>query len=207
MNKPYSKTRTLVECALMIALATVLGFIPLYELPHGGSITLVSMLPVLLVSYRHGSRWGVFTAFVHSIIQLLLGLKNLSYCQTFGAIIGCVLLDYVLAFTVLGFAGAVGKSIKNPFAAAGIGSAVTCLARYICSFLSGYVVWKDYEYAFAWMTEFGWGQRIAAMGENALCWLYSAVYNATYMLPETVLTVVAAVILLPRLTGTKKQSV
>ena len=70
MNKPYSKTRTLVECALMIALATVLGFIPLYELPHGGSITLVSMLPVLLVSYRHGTRWGVFTAFVHSLIQL-----------------------------------------------------------------------------------------------------------------------------------------
>ncbi len=204
MNKPYSKTRTLVECALMIALATVLGFIPLYELPHGGSITLVSMLPVLAVSYRHGTKWGVFTAFVHSLIQLLLGLKNLSYCQTFGAIAGCILLDYILAFTVLGFAGLIGKPFQNRFVSAGVGSFVTCFARYICSFLSGYVVWKDYEYAFSWMTEFGWGQQIAAMGENALCWLYSAVYNATYMLPETVLTVVVAVILLPRLTGEKK---
>ena len=47
---------------------------------------------------------------------------------------------------------------------------------------------------------------IDALGENALCWLYSAVYNAAYMLPETLLTVAAAVILLPRLTGAKKQS-
>ncbi len=204
MKKAYSKTRTLVECALMIALATVLGFIPLYELPHGGSITLVSMLPVLLVSYRHGTRWGVFTAFVHSLIQLLLGLKNLSYCQTFGAIVGCVLLDYILAFTVLGLAGLIGSPFKNRYVSVGAGSFITCFARYICSFLSGYVVWKDYEYAFSWMMEFGWGQRIASLGENALCWLYSAVYNATYMLPETVLTVVVAVVLLPRLMGEKR---
>ena len=46
------------------------------------------------------------------------------------------------------------------------------------------------------MTEFGWGQRIASMGENALCWLYSAVYNATYMLPEAILTTVLVVILI-----------
>ncbi len=199
MKQHASKTRTLVECALMIALATVLGFIPLYELPHGGSITLLSMLPVLAVSYRHGTRWGLLTAFAHSVIQLMLGLKNLGYCQTFGAIVGCVLLDYILAFTVLGFAGAIGKPFKNSHVSAGVGCLVTCLARYICSFLSGYVVWKDYDYAFSWMTEFGWGRVIADMGENALCWLYSAVYNASYMLPETLLTVVVAVILLPRL--------
>ncbi len=205
MNKPYSKTRTLVECALMIALATVLGFIPLYELPHGGSITLLSMLPILAVSFRHGPKWGVLTAFVHSIIQLLLGLKNLSYCQSFGAIVGCILLDYILAFTLLGLAGSVGKPFKNRYVSVGVGSLVVCLGRYLCSFLSGYLVWKDYEYAFSWMTEFGWGQRIASMGENALCWLYSAVYNATYMLPETVLTVIFAVILLPRLLDGKKE--
>ena len=49
MNKTFSKTRILVECALMVALATVLGFIPVYELPRGGSVTLVSMVPILLV--------------------------------------------------------------------------------------------------------------------------------------------------------------
>lgn len=199
MNKTATKTRTLVECALMIALATVLGFIPLYELPHGGSITLLSMLPILAVSFRHGPRWGALTAFVHSLIQLFLGLKNLSYCQSFGAIVGCILLDYLLAFTLLGLACLVGKPFAKPALAVGVGSLVVCLGRYLCSFLSGYLVWKDYDYAFSWMTEFGFGQSIAAMGHDALCWLYSAVYNATYMLPETLLTVVAAVLLLPHL--------
>ncbi len=204
MKHTASKTRTLVECALMIALATVLGFIPLYELPHGGSITLLSMLPILAVSYRHGTKWGLFAAFAHGVIQLMLGLKNLSYCQTFGAVVGCILLDYILAFTVLGLAAAMGKPFQSRPLAVGVGCFAACFARYICSFLSGYVVWKDYEYAFSWMTEFGWGQAIASMGENALCWVYSAVYNGTYMLPETLLTVIAAVIILPRLLGEKK---
>lgn len=55
MSKTYSKTRTLVECALMIALGTVLANIKIFEMPNGGSITLLSMLPFILVSYRHGT--------------------------------------------------------------------------------------------------------------------------------------------------------
>ena len=64
MTRPASKTRVLVECALMIALGTILGFIPVFELPHGGSITLVSTLPIVLVSFRHGVKWGTLTAFI-----------------------------------------------------------------------------------------------------------------------------------------------
>ena len=60
MSKTYSKTRTLVECALMIALGTVLANIKIFEMPNGGSITLLSMLPFILVSYRHGTKWGLF---------------------------------------------------------------------------------------------------------------------------------------------------
>ena len=195
MNKTLSKTRILVECGLMIALATVLGYIPIFELVHGGSVTLVSMLPILIVSFRHGIKWGSLTAFVHSLIQLVLGIKNLTYCQTVTAIIGCIFLDYILAFTVLGLAYVFAKPFKNKVLGVGIGSLAACLCRYICSFFSGYVVWKDYDWAFEWMTEFGWGEKIANMGENALCWLYSAVYNATYMLPETIITVIVAVVL------------
>ena len=61
MSKTYSKTRTLVECALMIALGTVLANIKIYELPNGGSITLFSMLPFIMISFRHGVKWGLFT--------------------------------------------------------------------------------------------------------------------------------------------------
>ena len=52
MTKSFSKTRILVECALMIALGTVLANIKIFELPNGGSITLFSMVPFILVSFR-----------------------------------------------------------------------------------------------------------------------------------------------------------
>lgn len=54
MSKTYSKTRILVECALMIAIGTVLSNIKFFTMPNGGSITLLSMLPFVLVSFRHG---------------------------------------------------------------------------------------------------------------------------------------------------------
>ena len=73
MTKPYSKTRILVEGALMIALSTVLSMIQIPLMPHGGSITLFSMVPILVMSYRHGAKWGVMTAFVNSLIQLVQG--------------------------------------------------------------------------------------------------------------------------------------
>ena len=101
-TKTHAKTRTLVEGALMIALGTVLSYIPIFELPHGGSVTFVSTLPIILMSLRHGPKWGLFTAFVYSLIQLFLGLKNLTYCQTLGAQVGCALLDYVLVLHRIG---------------------------------------------------------------------------------------------------------
>ena len=106
MSKTYSKTRTLVECALMIALGTVLANIKIYELPNGGSITLFSMLPFIMISFRHGVKWGLFTGFVNSLLQMLLGF----YAPPAPGIlplVGMILLDYVLAFTLLGLACAV----------------------------------------------------------------------------------------------------
>ena len=69
MTKTYSKTRVLVECALMIAVGTVLANIKIYTLPNGGSVTLFSMLPFVLISFRHGVKWGLFTGFVNSLLQ------------------------------------------------------------------------------------------------------------------------------------------
>ena len=111
-----------------------------------------------------------------------------------------MLLDYVLAFTVLGLAWYIARPFPSSkvgrAVGAGVSTFVVCVLRYVCSVLSGYVVWKDYDYAFDWMTNFGWGQAIEGMAENALCWLYSIVYNATYMIPEALFTVAAAVVLM-----------
>ena len=197
MSTRQSHVRTLVEAALMIALATVLSLFPLsLAWTRGGSITLLSMLPIIMMSLRHGLKWGLGTAFLYSLIQFAMGISNLAYCQTLGAQIGCVLLDYLLAFTALGLAGAIAKPFNKRLAGVAVSTAVVCLIRFVCSFLSGYIVWKDYDTAIEWLNNFCWTAWFTEhLGEDALCWFYSFAYNFSYMLPETILTVAGAVVL------------
>ena len=196
MKTRTSSTHMLVEGALMIALSTVLSEIPFFKMPNGGDITLVSMLPIILMSFRNGPKWGLFTAFVHSLLQLMLGLNNVAYCKTLTAQIGCILLDYVLAFTVLGLASTLAKPFKNVYAKITMGTIGACVLRFLCSFLSGFLVWRDYKGAFEWLNSFSWlAWATETMGENALCWFYSFMYNAFYMIPETILTTIAIVLL------------
>lgn len=170
-----SKTSILVECAMMIAMSTALGYVPIFEMPLGGSITLCSMVPLVIVSFRHGVKWGVLTGAVHGLIQMILGLKNVMYCTTILAMAGCVLLDYILAFAVMGTACVFAKGIPNRLAGVAVGTVTVGLLRFICSFLSGILIWGGYA------------------PEGSPVWLYSLQYNASYMLPETILTAIAAV--------------
>ena len=175
MAKTYSKTRILVECALMIAIGTVLANVKIYELPNGGSVTLLSMLPFVLISFRHGVKWGVFTGFVNSLLQMLLGFYA-PPAPGLLPLVGMILLDYVLAFTLLGLACVFAKPFQNRLLGAAVGSAVVCFIRFLCSFLSGVLIWGN-------------------LSDGLPAWTYSLGYNASYMLPETVLTVVAVVLL------------
>ena len=175
MSKTYSKTRILVECALMIALGTVLANIKIFELPNGGAVTLFSMVPFILVSFRHGAKWGLFTGFVNSLLQMLLGF----YAPPAPGLLplfGMIMLDYVLAFSLLGLACVFSAPFSNHLVGVGVGAAAVCIIRFLCSFLSGVLIWGN-------------------LSEGLPAWTYSLGYNASYMLPETVLTVVAVVLL------------
>lgn len=175
MSTSYTKTRILVECALMIALGTVLANVKLYSLPNGGSITLFSMVPFILISFRHGAKWGMFTGFVNSLLQMILGFYA-PPAPGLLPLVGMILLDYVLAFTVLGLACVFAKPFKNQLVGVGVGTAVVCALRFVCSFLSGVLIWGN-------------------LSEGLPAWIYSLTYNGSYMLPETILTTVAVVIL------------
>ena len=180
-TKPISRTRILVECGLMIAVGTVLAQIKIFEMPFGGSVTLVSMLPFILVSLRHGAKWGLATGFADSLLQMLLGF----YAPPAGtviAFIGVVLLDYVLAFTLLGLAGLIAKPFQNRMLGVAAGTAAVCVIRFLCSFLSGALLWGSYQSYYDW-----------ANGMSV--WLYSLIYNGSYMLPELILTTIVAVLL------------
>lgn len=172
------KTHTLVECALMVALATILSFITVYKLPQGGDITAVSMMPLVLASFRHGPKWGLLTGFVFGLIQMMLGFENVMYCTTFGAMVLCVILDYLLAYSVMGLSCVFGKPIKRRGFSVAFGAAVTGLLRYLCSFLSGILIWQDYA------------------PDTMPVWLYSLTYNGSYMIPEIILTTIAAVLVM-----------
>ncbi len=169
-----TNTRKLVESALMVAVATVLSLFKLAELPYGGSITLASMLPVIIIAYRNGLGWGLGTGVVYAALQQVLGLKTLSYVTTPGSVIAVIMLDYIVAFTVCGLGGVFRGVVKKQNAALSLGAALACVLRYACHVISGATVWA--------------GLSIPTTAALA----YSFVYNATYMIPETIVTVLAA---------------
>ena len=119
MKTAKTQTGVLVEGALMIALTLVLSYVKIFDLPYGGSISL-EMIPLVLMSFRNGTKAGVLTSFAYSILGLILGFSNVMYCPTLFTQFACIMLDYVLAFTVLGFssffAGLFGEK-KGLFAA------------------------------------------------------------------------------------------
>ena len=97
MTKRKLTLRCLCEGAIMLALAQVLGYIKLWQLPNGGSVTL-SMLPIFVFCIRWGFGPGLLVSFAFGLLQLFL---DVAYSAGWQSIIG----DYLLAFAVMGFAG------------------------------------------------------------------------------------------------------
>ncbi len=173
-------TLILVESAMMIAMAVVLSFIKIYEFPQGGSVTLASMAPIVLLSYRHGIKWGLGAAFIYSLLQMILPPGFIPPpAKTLFAFAGVALLDYIIAFTVLGTASFFGKLFKNKVLAGVAGAVAVTALRLVCHFLSGIFVWSSYA------------------PEGTPVWLYSLGYNGTYMLWEIIITAAVTAILLP----------
>jgi len=188
MKQTSQRIHILCEAAIMVALAVVLSIAsklllepfltPLF--PFGGSVTLFSMLPICILSIKHGIGWGLGGAFCFSWFQILQG-DVFAWGLTPVMLIGSLLLDYILAFTVLGLAGIFRKMGTRGMIA---GIALVCVLRFFIHFLAGIILWAN-------LAEF------VAFGQT---WinrpvLYSLVYNGGYMLPETVLTVVGAILL------------
>lgn len=163
------KTLALVESAVMIALATVLSLLKLAELPAGGSVTFASMLPIVLISYRHGAKYGLAAGTVYGVIQQLLGLRTLSFVTGFASVLAVILLDYVIAFAVLGLGGIFRKSGMRQSLALVSGAALASVLRYICHVISGATVWAG-----------------LSIPTSAVL-VGSLAYNATYMIPETLI--------------------
>ena len=204
-----NKTKRLTESAMLLAMAIVLElvskmFIP--EMPFGGQITLVSMLPVVLISYRHGVKWGLVSGFAYALIEMVIGAKTVAAAFQPGyfgdaamignALIMC-LLDYLVAFTVLGIGGCFRNRIKNPGVSLMCGSIVALSARFAAHVLSGFILFSGWAEWFFTQDGFpAWGAHLVAnLSPTMLGFVYSLVYNAMYMVPEIILTAIVALLL------------
>lgn len=170
------KNRRLAESALMLALATILSKLAVFSLPFGGSVTLFSQVPIILISYRYGIKWGLKAGLAMSVLQLILGLDNFSYVSGIASLLTVALADYLVAFSALGLGGLFKNKIKNNVLAISLGSALATLIRFICHFISGVTVWKEYA-------------------EGAPVVEYSLKYNGGYMLPELIITLVGVIVI------------
>ncbi|MBS4171864.1 energy-coupled thiamine transporter ThiT [Bacillus sp. FJAT-49736] len=183
------KTLFLVEVAVLGALAYLLdlisGVICQAIWPEGGSVTL-AMIPVFIMAYRWGIKGGLLTGFLLGLLQFVAGFPKI-YTVTQG------ILDYFVAFTVIGFAGIFVNQIRSGLSASKKGKWITysiigifvgSLLRFAVHFYTGIIFFGSYAPP---------GQPVA---------IYSFLYNGSYMLPSFILSVILVIFILlisPRL--------
>lgn len=174
------KILTIVTGGICLALAFLLSQLKLFEMPMGGTVTPAATLPLILFCLCFGPTWGFIVCFIFSLLQLINGYL-LFPMQ--------VVLDYILAYTLVGVAGfaAPKKSVRLEISSpikrlkkvnlikASVLALVGFVARFACSVLSGVIFYAEYA------------------GEMNV-WVYSITYNGTFILPEAVITIVVMLV-------------
>ena len=204
--------KRLTVSGMMLALATVLAvvcaYIPFLNLPFGGGFTVASMLPIVIVAYMYGTKWGLFTSFCYALIQIILSLTQgasgtvmalfLPESDSFmgyGAAVWIILIDYVIAYTVLGLGGVFRNKISNKTLSLVVGVVFALFLRYIAHIVSGYIFYGEWaEWFFTQEGFYAIGSVILnSMSGNLLSFVYSVFYNGLFMIPEIVITAIVAV--------------
>ncbi|HET7522117.1 MAG TPA: energy-coupled thiamine transporter ThiT [Bacillales bacterium] len=172
--------RFITDTAVMVAVAAILGFLK-FDAPwaYGGSVS-IEMLPIVLMAFRYGLKGGLITGFIYGFVDFLIEPVFAHPIQ--------MLLDYPVAFMLVGFAGLVKPKPDSSKRRIGttivIGTLIGTGCRFVSHFVSGIVWWGQYA------------------PEGTPVWIYSLVYNAGYLIPSFVLTAVVMVLLVadtPRL--------
>ncbi len=194
----------MTEGALMVAMATVLSLISVYKAPFGGEVTLISMAPIIILSMRRGLGAGLAAGFVYSVIQLIFGLSNVAWVPGFFEKFLCILLDYLVPFTLLGIGGIFRfvRISKNPrtnlVISAFLAALTVTLIRYLCHILSGVVVWYALDLE-------RYADDPSHIVNRYSMWMFSVVYNGAFMIPEIVMTCIGTPLVAGILPAAKKR--
>ncbi|MBR4049906.1 MAG: energy-coupled thiamine transporter ThiT [Clostridia bacterium] len=205
------KTKRLALSGILIAMATVLSFIKVFEWPFGGSITAASMLPLAMLGYTYGVKWGLAVGLLHGVIQAITGatMSSAFAGQTPGAVAAICMIDYFIAFSVIGLSGMFKGKIKNHSVGFALGTAVAVFLRYVCHVASGYIFFKSYaDWFFGEVMVNGFSAMLMEKcSPNLLGLIYSVIYNAAYMMPELAITTVCAVLLITLVPPVKREMI
>jgi thiamine transporter len=158
----FKNSQILAEIAVFTALATVLSVIKFYPMPQGGTVTLASMVPIILLSLRRGPKVGIATGILYGVIQFMLEPYAINPFQA--------ILEYPLGFAVLGFAAFFPR--KPVF-----GSTIAISCRFVIHLFAGVYWWAP----------------VYAPSVNPI--VYSTIYNASYLLPELVISAIVLYLL------------
>ena len=169
--RSHATLRSLCEGAVMIALAEILSFLPLYKMPWGGSVDL-AMLPIFVFCVRWGFGPGILVSAAHAILQTLF---EGGIAIGWQSIIG----DFLLAYTILGVAGLFHKTKGGFF----WGTFVGCVARFLVHYIVGATIWAEY------MPEQFFGMTMTTP------WFYSFLYNIAYMGMDCILILLVGFLL------------
>ena len=166
--------KKLAVTAMLLALSAVLSLIKIWQMPLGGSITLLSMVPITLVSIMFGVPWGLFSSLVYAVMQIGLDISGMmGWSMTPTMWVGALVFDYLVAYSALGFAGLLRKKGASGIIA---GVSIALGLRFVSHFISGCIffgTWSPWSNAY----------------------IYSLCYNGAYMLPELILTLAAVIVL------------
>ncbi len=174
------KISSIVETAILIAMAVVLdltfSLIPFCKMTYGGTVSL-AMLPIIIVGFRHGWKFGVTGGLIYAIINFIFD----------GAIYhwGSIFFDYLIPFSILGCSGFFQKQGKNIWKFCAI-ICLLCFIRYLCHGFSGVLFFKEYAYIPEY---FSWNLSV-----SAIYWVYSfIIYNLPYMFFSTILCLIVGI--------------
>lgn len=158
--------KTIVLIAMFVAIAFVLNMIKLFRMPYGGSVSLCSMMPIMMLSVLLGTKAGLLGGLVLGILSMMDGVYIIHPVQ--------FLLDYILPYTLLGLAGLWGYQNKVKLC---LGALLAVLLSVSCNILSGAIYFGAY----------------APEGMNP--WIYAILYNGMTNGLEGLLSIIALLLM------------
>ncbi len=171
MKKKYS-TVLLAETGIAVALALILDFIKIWRAPQGGSVNLAAV-PIIILAFRWGFIPTLIAGGLLGTLKLFLGGYAIHPLQA--------ILDYPLAFLLLGTAGAfqgLYRKSGNSWWVVALATLVGFLGRFVCHFITGILFFSQYA------------------PENMSATWYTVVYNGTHLVPMALLTIIISLALL-----------